>query len=114
MKRLIVETEALQKDVADIKARCTVIPSAGPGFKSFVDPWQHPRVPASGADKSSSDKEHAPEPAGGAANSSKMWPLKMNGLLGAINFKDRMLFDKPRGALFHHEGSSTPRTPRVG
>ena len=48
VKRLMTDSEALQKDVAEIKSR----KDSGPGSRSF-DPWQHPKIltPASGAEK---------------------------------------------------------------
>ena len=87
----MADSEALQKDVAEIKSRKEI----APGSRSF-DPWQHPRVPVDGAEKRDSRQNctsHDTEPQGGTASAAKTWPLRMHGLLGAITFKDRMLFD---------------------
>ena len=81
------DSASLIRDVAALKAR--------PGYDSS-DPWTRPRLPAANTANPQAE-EPGRVPNSGAARSepspAKTWPLKMHGLLGAINFKDRMIFD---------------------
>ena len=79
----MTDSAALMGDVAAFKAR--------PSYDSS-DPWTRPRLPAASTAAPPAE-EPVRVPNSGAARSERQWPLKMNGLLGAITFKDRTLFD---------------------
>ena len=80
----MTDSAALMGDVAAVKAR--------PSYASS-DPWTRPKVPAASAATAPPAEEPVGVTNSGAAKSERQWPLKMNGLLGAITFKDSALFD---------------------
>ena len=79
----MADSTAMMRDVAGLKAR--------PVYDSS-DPWTRSKLPAA-----SPAAPRAEEPTrasnSGAATNERQWPLKMPGLLGAITYKDRTLFD---------------------
>ena len=79
----MTDSAALMGDVAALKAR--------PIYDSS-DPWTRPRLPAASTAAPQAE-EPVRAPNSGAARSERQWPLKMNGILGAITYEDRILFD---------------------